>query len=306
MTETANPTEPKQELIPANAKPRDLALAGDGRGSAFLDLRNFEVAQRMAVALSRSTMVPDAYSMHKTDPQTAAGNCVIALDLAFRLDVSPLIIMQQVDVVKGRPGLRGAFCASLINTRGGFDGPLEYEWKGAKGTPEWGCRAVASRKGRPVNGAWIDMQMVVSEGWINNAKWKNMPEQMFPYRAAAFFGRQHCPEVLMGAGAMNTTDELEDLGDAPREVKAHAPVGTLLDKLDAADAAEGKQEGDAPPAGDSGQNPPARRARRQRHGAAAPGANENPAAEGDAPAAAPAAAESPQQAGDDDAGFNVE
>lgn len=290
--QTANDT--KQELIPAAAK-RELAPAGDGHGSAFLDLRNFEVAQRMATALSRSTMVPDAYSSSKTDPVIAAGNCIIALDMAFRLNVSPLIIMQQVDVVKGRPGLRGAFCTALINTRGGFDGPLEFEWKGEENTPEWGCRAVAFRKGKQINGAWVDMRMVVAEGWINNAKWKNMPGQMFPYRAAAFFGRQHCPEVLMGAGAMHTTDELEDQDDqAPRNVKPHAPVGELLATLDAADAAEKQDEGKSPPSTEPDKAP---RRRRRHTESTAPAASENPA---------PAAAETPESPEGDDAPLNLE
>lgn len=298
-----NDTNDKQELIPAPR--RELAAAGDGYGSAFLDLRNFEVAQRMATALSRSTMVPDAYSASKTDPVIAAGNCIIALDLSFRLGVSPLIIMQQVDVVKGRPGLRGAFCAALINVRGGFDGPLEYEWKGAKDSPEWGCRAVATRKGRAVIGAWVDMRMVVAEGWINNQKWKNMPEQMFPYRAAAFFGRQHCPEVLMGAGAMHLAEELEDLPDlpqAPRTVRSHAPVGDLVGKLDAADAGQ-DAAGDAPPS-----DPPP--STRRRRAAAAP---KDPAPGNDsAQDPAPEGASQAGPAGDDaqpsaDAdGFNVE
>lgn len=34
-----------------------------------------------------------------------------------------------------------------------------------------------------------------------------MPEQMLRYRAAAFFGRLHCPEILMG---MQSQDEVID------------------------------------------------------------------------------------------------
>ncbi|WP_456798086.1 hypothetical protein [Bradyrhizobium sp. USDA 4473] len=40
--------------------------------------------------------------------------------------------------------------------------------------------------------------MVKAEGWDKNPKWKDMEQQMFQYRAAAFFGRANCPQLLMG------------------------------------------------------------------------------------------------------------
>ena len=52
------------------------------------------------------------------------------------------------------------------------------------------------------------MQMAKAEGWTFNSKWRNMPEQMLAYRAAAFFARIHCPEALMGA---QTVEEVQDV-----------------------------------------------------------------------------------------------
>jgi hypothetical protein len=49
--------------------------------------------------------------------------------------------------------------------------------------------------------------MVKAEGWDKNPKWRNMEMQMFQYRAAAFFGRVNCPQLLMG---YHTADEIED------------------------------------------------------------------------------------------------
>jgi hypothetical protein len=52
--------------------------------------------------------------------------------------------------------------------------------------------------------------MVKKEGWLDKpgSKWKTMPELMFQYRSAAFFGRLHCPEILMG---MQTLEEVIDV-----------------------------------------------------------------------------------------------
>ena len=54
------------------------------------------------------------------------------------------------------------------------------------------------------------MQMADAEGWTkkNGSKWKTMPELMLSYRAATFFGRMYCPDLLMG---MQTADEVEDI-----------------------------------------------------------------------------------------------
>jgi hypothetical protein len=53
--------------------------------------------------------------------------------------------------------------------------------------------------------------MAKAEGWIdkNGSKWKTMPEQMLMYRAATFFCRVFCPEVLAG---VQTSDEITDIG----------------------------------------------------------------------------------------------
>ena len=55
--------------------------------------------------------------------------------------------------------------------------------------------------------------MAKNEGWLANSKWKNMPEQMLGYRAAAFFARMHCPEALAG---MQTREEVYDVDAASK------------------------------------------------------------------------------------------
>ncbi len=62
--------------------------------------------------------------------------------------------------------------------------------------------------------------MAEAEGWSkkSGSKWKTMPELMLSYRAATFFGRMYCPDLLMG---MQTQDELQDIKEARKhEFKA--------------------------------------------------------------------------------------
>jgi hypothetical protein len=76
--------------------------------------------------------------------------------------------------------------------------------------------------------------MVKSEGWLAKpgSKWKTMPELMFRYRAAAFFGRLYAPDILMG---MQTAEEVMDVvatvvePEVKRESKEDERIKLLID-----------------------------------------------------------------------------
>jgi len=58
--------------------------------------------------------------------------------------------------------------------------------------------------------------MAKDEGWLDKkgSKWQTMPRQMMMYRAASFFARVHCPEVLIG---LQTVDEVQDVNGYEEE-----------------------------------------------------------------------------------------
>lgn len=197
----------------------------------------FKLACNMAERIASSSIVPKEYIGNPN-------NVLIAIDLAARMRVSPIMLMQNMDIVFGRPGLRGTFYAGLINSSGLFKERLKYEWRGEERTesggpsPDYGCRAwTVDSDGVPIYGAWIDWTLVLAEGWHldkpgrdnrppQKSKWNTMREQMFMYRAAAFFGRAHASDVTLG---MQTSEELRDVieGDYERVL----PPETLADKL---------------------------------------------------------------------------
>lgn len=158
-------------------------------------------AYRAAKYLAASDLVPE--QTYRDKPQ----NCLIALDMANRLGMSPLIVMQQLYIVKGKPSWSGQFCVAAINGSGKFT-PLEYVWTEENGG---GCAARATRiaTGQLCQSAFITMKMASDEGWLqkSGSKWKSMPQQMMMYRAAAFFARAFCPELLLG---LQTVEEVCD------------------------------------------------------------------------------------------------
>lgn len=215
----------------------------------------FEYTNRAAMALARSTLVPVAFRMWVPDKRQGAGkddvvenpnavaNCIIALNMSARMGADPLMIMQNLYIVEGRPSWSAQFVIACINACGRFS-PLRFDLSPPSETPtaveyevaQWErvdgksqkkwkkvqvqvhnrtCRAWVIEKGtgERLDGPEISMAMAVAEGWYGKqgSKWQTMPEMMLRYRAAAFFGRLYAPELLMG---LHTDDEVRDITDA--------------------------------------------------------------------------------------------
>lgn len=158
----------------------------------FASSTSFELAQRMATALAKSTIVPKEY-------QNNISNALIAVEMAARLHTSPMMVMQNLYVVNGRPAWSSQYIIAMINSSGKYRIELQFEMEG-KGD-DLSCYAWAEdRSGHKVVGPKITMAMAKAEGWVNRngSKWQTMPEVMIRYRAASFFGRMYCPDMIMG------------------------------------------------------------------------------------------------------------
>lgn len=173
----------------------------------------------MAKTYSASSIVPDTYR-GKTE------NCFIALDMAMRLKINPLTVMQQLYIVHGRPAWSAQFLIGMFNNNPDFS-PLRYQFEGEPGTDEWGCRAIAIElaTGEALAGTLITIGLAKKEKWYekDGSKWKTMPEQMLRYRAAAWFIRAYAPEQGMG---MMTREEVIDMDRDSDGVWRTAPEDT--------------------------------------------------------------------------------
>ena len=210
--------------------------------SVFDDLleRNFSKPEVLEVAMAskemdrmwekatiyaKSDFIPDHF---KNRPN----NCFIAVEIATRLRMSELMVMQNLGVVHGKLGFAGQFVIGAINAAKIFDDRLRFQIQSANAAGNlvdnsdasafdktFTIRAYALTKGKAVVGPWIDWNVVASEGWdidkplrdgggTIRSKWNTMPDLMFRYRAASWFGRTVCPEVLLG---LQTVEEIEDV-----------------------------------------------------------------------------------------------
>lgn len=166
--------------------------------SPFSNIPIFEQVQRMAKLLSSSRLVPKTF-------QGELADCVIAIEIAHRLKVSPLSVLQNIYIVQGKPSFSAKFMISAFNASPDF-GSIRYEYKGEEGKMDRGCRARAVDKatGEMLYGPWITMSMAKAEGWFSKSgsKWQTMPEKMLMYRSAAWFIDTIAPELMLAAPDM--------------------------------------------------------------------------------------------------------
>lgn len=208
--------------------------------AGFFDLQGFELLQRVAKAFASSSLVPQAY-------QNNVANCMIALNLARRLNADELMVMQNLYIVHGNPGWSAKFLIACVNSCGRYES-LRYEWRGQPGADDYGCRAWTIEKStrEKLFGAWVDWKMVKAEGWNkkSGSKWLTMPDQMFIYRSAAFWQRGYAPEISMG---LSTAEELADVVDVRSDGSYTVTSESLRTDMPRVDQATGEITHDPSP-----------------------------------------------------------
>jgi hypothetical protein len=188
--------------------------------SVFSNVTMFDQAQRFAQALCKSDIVPKAY-------QGNIPNTLVALEMANRMGESPLMVMQNLDIIHGKPSFSSKFVIGRLNTCGRFT-PLRFKYEGTGDKRSCVAYAQDMRTGDALEGTAVTIEMAKKEGWYAKAgsKWQTMPDHMLMYRAGTFFGRMYAPELTLG---MQTTEELYDIG--PSENVHNRGVVAAIDDL---------------------------------------------------------------------------
>ena len=187
-------------------------------GSVFSGIQAFEDAQRIAKALASSTLIPPQFQ-----GQQGFANCLVALEIANRMGISPFLAIQHLHVIHGRPSWSSSFIIAMVNGCGRFS-PLRFEISGTGDS--LACYAIATdlASDQSLQGPTITMAMAKKEGWAtkSGSKWATMPELMIRYRAAAFWGRLYASDLLLG---LQTQEEAIDV----QQVTVRTELPTLDD-----------------------------------------------------------------------------
>jgi hypothetical protein len=158
----------------------------------------WDLVQRKAIGLSASSVVPKEYQGPKGSQGFA--NCIIAIEKAKRMKLEPLDVMQNMDIIHGRPSWRAQFVIAMWNLCGRFS-VIRYKFTGEKGTDTYGCIAWSIEKetGEVLEGCEITIGLAKKEGWFDKpgSKWKTTPQQMLMLRAGSWLVRVYAPELMI-------------------------------------------------------------------------------------------------------------
>ena len=193
--------------------------------SVYSSIQSFESAQRIAASLADSALVPNAYRGQQGLP-----NCIVAIEIANRMGMSPFQVMQNLNVIHGRPSWSSQFIIGLIQGCGRFES-FSYSEK----TDSCQCFAILKTTGEQVSGPKITLDMAKKEGWTKNSKWSTMPQTMLRYRAASAFGRFHIPDLILGIQSVEENEVIEaevSIESEPADSKLDKAVNLLAPKTD--------------------------------------------------------------------------
>lgn len=208
----------------------------------YFDSEQFAVMQRLCTMFSSSELVPDRYKVSdKNSANKAIANCMIAVETAMRIGASPLMVMQNLDIIQGKPSWSSKFLIATINTCGRFNqlryrfrdlgkvGKIEYletKWDGGQkkttkvifdgsNIDNLECVAYTCEKGSDevLESSEITIKLAIQEGWYQKtgSKWPTMTKKMLMYRAASFWTNEHAPELSMGMKTVEEANDIEDI-----------------------------------------------------------------------------------------------
>jgi len=227
---------------------RELALNPKNRREREIMVveREFALQQRKANMMCQSTIVPKDY-------QGSLPNCMIAMEMAQRLNTGELEIMQNLHIIHGRPSFSAKYLIARINASGILKGRLKFEFEDlgekevtyteysgygqnktkkqrTQKVTDKRCRAIGieAETGETIEGPWISIEIAVKEGWYtkSGSKWQTIPDLMLTYRAASFWASINAPEATLG---MITAEESGDI----REEKDITPSGDNVSDINA-------------------------------------------------------------------------
>lgn len=165
----------------------------------------YRIQKDKAKLFALSPLIPD--HLRGRDPETAMANCLIAIQMAEAMGEMPLVVMQNIHIVKGKAGFAAQYMIARANASGVFRGRIGWRVTGKADDMAVTAYATLADTGEEVCFT-VDMAMARAEGWTSNSKYKTMPEVMLRYRSATFLVRFYAPDVMLG---YQTHEEVVDV-----------------------------------------------------------------------------------------------
>jgi hypothetical protein len=194
-----------QQQPPAPAQPKTPVQIG----TKGLQLHDLDSLYRFANYVSKSGLAPKGME----SPEAI----FVAVQMGMELGISPMMALQNIGVINGRPGVFGDLPLALIRNSGLLEEYREEEI-GKPSEDTWGFKCTARRIGCTPKSETFTVADAKRAGlWGKAGPWTQWPKRMLKFRARGFLLRDEFGDVLKG---VKTVDELEEMSAEQRFQRA--------------------------------------------------------------------------------------
>lgn len=197
-------------LVPVNNK----AITAGAPVRAIIP-QTFAEVHQIAEIVYKSGLAPKGFS--------SAAACAVAIMHGAEIGLTPMLALQRIAVINGRPTLWGDGALAIVRASGLCEYIDEYiEGEGDARVAVCDTKRKGDPKGRTTRFSVADAKK--AKLWGKAGPWSDYEERMLMFRARAFNLRDVFPDVL---GGMYLKEEFDGVEDANyQEVKKDAPRKT--------------------------------------------------------------------------------
>jgi hypothetical protein len=182
-------------------------LATQTRSGQFdLSPQTFDQALTFAKYLAESEMVPKQF-------RGKQGDCLIAMQWGYEVNLKPLQALQNIAVINGKPGIFGDAGRAILLAAGCDidEDDMELVKRNSR------ARCKITRPGRSPVERTFSLEDAKTAGlWGKEGPWRSYPYRQMAWRAFWFAARDAASDLLRGMGG---AEELVDIQAAPQGEK---------------------------------------------------------------------------------------
>jgi hypothetical protein len=172
---------------------------------------------RYAEALAQASLLPEAY-------RRQPANVLLALESGAALGVAPMVAIQEIHVIKGKPTLSAQLQSALVRRAG-------HRLRVTGDAQHAVCEITrADDPDFTFRSEWT-MERAKDAGLLSNDTWRKYPQNMLKARAISECSRDACPDVIVGFGY--TAEELGDENDVADAYPADEPQAAAVERTSA-------------------------------------------------------------------------
>lgn len=172
-------------------------------------------AMQLANMMASSKLVPAAL-------RDSPADCLMVIQQAVRWQMDPFAVAQECSVIQGKLMYGGKLVAAVVNSRGGLEERLSFDYAGTGETRT----ITVSGKVRGEKAART-VAVILRDARTNAAVWKTQPDQQLMYHGSRVWARRHVPELMLGVWSPEEFPAEAANSNQPAPVSETSPIAPV-------------------------------------------------------------------------------